>query len=170
MKLIFEIIDSESSFKGKNKGIPIGNLTSQLFANLYLHELDMYAKHILKIKHYFRYVDDFLILSDDKSKLKRDKKKIIYFLRIKLNLELPYYKCSIFLVKDGVDFVGYKIFPEKVKVRKSNYKRLLKRLKRINKLSEKETLTNIQYISWYGYSKHADAYNLTNNLFSKNAL
>ena len=80
--LIFKIIDSYFyDAENKEKGIPIGNLTSQLFANIYLNELDQFIKHTLKVKHYFRYVDDFLIFSDSKQDLKIFKRKTRLFLK-----------------------------------------------------------------------------------------
>lgn len=174
-KTLFEIIDSDSSMFGVDKGIPIGNLTSQLFANIYLHGLDMYVKHELKIKPYFRYVDDFIILSDSKDNLKQTRKQITSFLKNELKLTVPYYKANIFLVKDGVDFIGYKIFPTKILVRKSNYKRLIRRLKYLNKLygtrtvskEQFEDMVKVQYSSWTGYAKHADAYRLTKKTFTE---
>ena len=74
LSIILKIIDSYSF--NNNKGIPIGNLTSQLFANIYLNELDQYVKHTLKVKYYYRYVDDFIILSNNKKQLKGYRRKI----------------------------------------------------------------------------------------------
>jgi retron-type reverse transcriptase len=164
LNLIFKIITSDHSDFGEHKGIPIGNLTSQLFSNIYLNELDQYIKQELKIKYYYRYVDDFIILSNSKKELHKYKQKIRYFLKKKLNLDLPKKKCNIFKIKDGVDFVGYKIFPNKILIRKRNLKRFL------NKIKSKNTNKNYNYTiySYLGYFKYANAYNLLLKLFKIN--
>lgn len=106
LRLIEEIINSghskkvfENLFDFRVKGIPIGNLTSQLFANIYLNELDQFVKHRLREKFYIRYMDDFLILSYDKKKLRQIKEEIRKFLREKLKLELHPKKANIFPVE-----------------------------------------------------------------------
>ena len=77
--------------------MPLGNLTSQFFANIYLNELDYFVKHELKAKYYIRYVDDFVILHESKEQLQVWKEKINAFLRIKLKLELHKDKSKIIL-------------------------------------------------------------------------
>jgi len=88
-------------------GVTLGNYTSQWFANIYLNELDYYAKHELKVKHYIRFMDDFLLLSDSKAELHMWKHKIKQFLKEELKLELHPVKQQIFPTKTGIDFVGY---------------------------------------------------------------
>ena len=112
------IIDSNNSEYGENRDIPIGNLTSQLFANVYLNELDQFVKHDLKVKYYYRYVDDTLIFSESKQKLHFYKYKIREFLKT-LDLEIPTAKANIFKMEDCVDFVGYKVHPDFVRERQS---------------------------------------------------
>ncbi len=94
----------------ENKGLPIGNLTSQFFANVYLNKLDQYIKHELKIKHYVRYVDDFVMLSKSKEELLLLKTKIEKFIQEKLDLKL---KPTTILkpITSGINFVGYIIKP-----------------------------------------------------------
>jgi len=156
-----EIIDSNNSLSEKGKGIPIGNLTSQLFANIYLNELDQFVKHELKIKHYFRYVDDFLIFSESKQQLHIYKHKIKQFLKT-LYLEIPPAKTNIFKINDGVDFVGYKIHPEFIRLRKSNLRKFVKRMKRLNHLLAANAIAKARIEasiqSWLGHCSHADAY------------
>jgi len=117
---LFDRLPNEKTlFKvARGKGLPIGNLTSQFFANVYMNELDHFAKHKLKAKRYVRYVDDFLILDKDKSKLEFDKKMIEKFLQNNLLLKLHPLKQKIRPVGDGIDFVGYMIRPEYVLVRR----------------------------------------------------
>ena len=102
--LIKEIIYSN----GKDKGLPIGNYTSQMFANIYLNEVDQYIKHHLKCKYYFRYMDDSIILLRTKEEAKYVLQKIEVFLKERLELKLNS-KTQIFKSKQGVNFCGYKI-------------------------------------------------------------
>ena len=94
--------------KNKNKGIPLGNLTSQFFANIYLNELDYYIKHKLKIKFYIRYVDDFIILNSEKRKLSPLKTRVKQFVKDKLKLKLHSQKSRITRLSSGIDFLGFR--------------------------------------------------------------
>lgn len=118
-RLIEKIPPHKTLFKtSSDKGLPIGNLTSQFFANVYLNELDQFVKHFLKIKYYARYVDDFVILSQDKEKLFLWKKEIENFLSEKLKLELNPKMEKLKLISNGIDFLGYIIRPEYMLVRR----------------------------------------------------
>ncbi len=112
----------------QKKGIPIGNLTSQLFANIYLNELDYFAKHELRIKHYVRYVDDFIMFSDDKKVLHEVWEKIRGFLHGRLYLCLEKRKTQINKVSFGVDFTGYVARGSHVRVRTRNWRRFRAKL------------------------------------------
>lgn len=129
------IIDSYEDKSGK--GIPIGNLTSQLFANIYLHELDIYVTEQLKEPYYFRYMDDFLMLSNDVGHLKELRGKIKLFLGEKLYLSLHPKKVNIFRADRGLDFVGYCIKPDGIYMRKKTLRRYKKKHKKRIKLLEK---------------------------------
>lgn len=149
-------------------GIPIGNYTSQVFANIYLNELDQYVKHKLKIKQYFRYMDDAICLVKTKKEAKEKLEQIRLFLKNELQLELNS-KTQIFKSKQGVNFCGYKINEYRMKIRdrgKRNLKKKIKYLKyciRNNKMTSKEAQ---KYLTGHiGYIKIADVYNLTNKLF-----
>jgi len=100
------------------RGLPIGNLTSQFFANVYMNEFDQFVKHKLKAKYYVRYVDDFIILSKDMEELKQYRTEIDKFLTNKLKLTLHPKKQKIGLIQTGIDFVGYFIKPDYVLVRR----------------------------------------------------
>jgi len=102
----------------KGKGLPIGNLTSQFFANVYMNELDNFAKHQLKAKYYLRYVDDFLILSSDRKYLDFCRNQITDFTKEKLKLRVHPDKQFIKPISCGIDFVGYIVRPDYVLVRK----------------------------------------------------
>lgn len=100
------------------KGLPIGNLTSQFFANVYLHELDSYVKHVLKAKYYVRYVDDFILIDKDIAVLKEYERQITSFVLNKLKLIVHPKKVFIRPVGDGMDFVGYVVRPDYILIRK----------------------------------------------------
>lgn len=166
MQLIENIINSTDGIKG----IPIGNLTSQLFANLYLNELDYFIKHNLKIKYYIRYMDDWIILSPDKKYLWDILKQIKIFLQENLFLELNN-KTSIFPISQGIDFLGYRIWPTHKLLRKNSKKRMKRKLK-IYQILYKENKINIDKIipslmSWLGHASHCNSYNLRKKILGK---
>ncbi|MBP7152814.1 MAG: RNA-directed DNA polymerase [Tissierellia bacterium] len=169
----------------KNRGLPIGNLTSQFFANVYLNEVDQYIKRTLKVKHYIRYVDDMILLSDDKNQLLKWRDEINGFLSEKLKLSLHPGKDRIGAVENGIDFLGYIVRPNYILSRRRVAGNLKKKLNLFNKgyyllsnnqkqislpLSSNPTdeeiarmLTTVN--SYYGHFKHADTYNLRKNLY-----
>lgn len=118
----------------KNKGLPIGSLTSQFFANIYLNELDQFVKHKLKIKYYIRYVDDFVILGEDTKTLMNYKKEIEIFLEQKLKLSLHPKKTIIQHKSKGINFLGYIVKEKYLLVRKRTVKSFKKRLYFFNHL------------------------------------
>ena len=111
-------------------GMPIGNLTSQLFANIYLNELDQFCKHKLKIHYYIRYMDDIIVLGQGKDTLRRWKAEIHRFLQEELSLDLNS-KTSIRPMRQGVEFVGVRIWPTHMKLRKSTVGRLKREVRKI---------------------------------------
>lgn len=124
--LIEGIIDSN----GGERGLPIGNLTSQLFANVYLNELDHLIKEEMKVKFYVRYMDDFVILHNDKRQLHQWKTEIEDFLKYKLRLDLNS-KTSIFPVSRGVDFIGYRTWATHKLLRKRSIIGMRRKLRRL---------------------------------------
>lgn len=170
IRLIAEILNS-SYEKGPGTGIPIGNLTSQLFANIYLNELDQFIKHKLRIRHYLRYMDDFLFLDDDKKELHKIKKQVQEFLEDRLKLELHPKKADIFPVGKGIDFLGYQVFKNYRLLRKSTVKRFVKRMRIYQKMLAKKLLSekkfNDSLQSWATYAKFADSYKLRKTLSDK---
>ena len=173
MWLLKIVIDSSSS-KGKeegSKGIPIGNLTSQLFANVYLNELDYFVRHALRIKYYFRYMDDFVILHESQERLYEIKGEIKKFLKTSLKLEVHPKKQSVCPVSDGIDFLGYRIFYSHRLVRKSNIKRFVKRMKTLGKMYQLGLVPfdkiRASINSWLGYVSHADSFGLRKMLLGE---
>lgn len=156
LELCFEIIDSWCP------GLPIGNLTSQLWANVYLHELDLFAKHELRARHYLRYMDDFCILHPDKAVLNRMLAKTSDFLEAELCLDLNQ-KTQIFPIGPrAVDFLGYRIWPTHRKLRKRSIVRVRRRMKKLKQLyaSGLVDLSKVKrhISSWLGHAQHADSY------------
>jgi RNA-directed DNA polymerase len=164
--LIEEILNS--SQEKPDTGIPIGNLTSQLFANIYLNELDIFAKHRLKSKYYLRYMDDFIILTPGKNRLYRNRGRIRKFLQKELKLESNPKKGNIFLINKGVDFLGYRIFRNYKLLRKITVARFAKRVKfyqrGLNKNVEIKEKFNAFLQSWLAYACFANSWKLRNNL------
>ncbi len=159
----------EIIFSDKNEtGIAIGNYTSQIFANIYLNELDQYIKHKLKVKYYYRYMDDSIILIKTKEEAKNILNKIIIFLKDELYLELNK-KTQIFKNKQGVNFCGYKINEYRIKIRDKGKKKLKKKIKTLkNKVKNGEISSKDaqKYICGHlGYIKYANIYNLCSKLF-----
>lgn len=140
-------------------GIPVGNLTSQLFANIYLNKLDQYIKHTLGVDKFERYMDDFIILSPDKEQLRYWLADIERFLRDELKLELNP-KTTILAAKNGIDFVGYKHRATHRKVRPDSIKRIKRTIKEYEsgKITKEQLQKSIK--SWTGHAGHADSYNL----------
>ena len=149
-------------------GMPIGNLTSQMFANLYLNVLDHYCKHTLRAKKYIRYMDDVIILDNDKHKLRHYQEQISNFIETHLKLELNNKTC-ISTCKSGIDFCGYRVFPNYVKLRKKTYTKMMRRIRQMvylysqGKISEFEVQQTMG--SYYGFLKHCDSYNIRTRLF-----
>src|SRR5699024_758160 len=106
-------------------GMPIGNLSSQLFANIVLNELDQHAKHKMKVRYYIRYMDDAILLAQDKKTLHRWKEEIQAFLRDRLKLELNR-KTAIRPVRMGIEFVGVRVWSTHILLRKSTTRRLMR--------------------------------------------
>ena len=148
--------------------MPLGNLTSQFFANVYLNELDQFIKHKLKAKYYIRYVDDFVILHSSKKQLLIWKQEVNQFLKNSLNLELHPDKSNIIPLTKPVNFVGFRVFYHYKLLKKFNRKNIQKKLKRFhtsfleNKISY-DKIYEIMYGS-FAYLEHANTHNLRNKL------
>lgn len=154
--LIGRIIDS---FQTTNEeiGLPLGNLTSQLFANIYLNELDQYVKHVLKAKYYIRYADDFVIMSTDRRYLEYILPCIGEFLNNNLRLVLHPDKVFISTIASGVDFLGWVHFPDHRVLRTTTKRRMLANLK---KQKENEAMI----ASYLGLLRHGNSWKLQNTL------
>ena len=154
--------------KRKEKGIPIGNLTSQLFANLYYNEVDQFIKHNLKVRYYFRYMDDSIILMQNKEDLKKVYSAIKNFIADNLKLEFNK-KTNIFKSKQGVNFCGYYIRENRIKLRQKGKKKLKRKVKVLqNKIRNGEISSErakVYLCGHFGYVKYANADSLIEKLF-----
>ena len=155
----------------KPTGLPIGNLTSQFFANLYLNELDYFVKFQLRQRYYIRYMDDFLIFSDDKKALVGIKAKIKDFLKNRLALQMHEGKSQIYATEKGVKFLGFRIYRDYRRLASDNVRRFRKRLKRFarffenDRMDEKEICDSVR--CWVAHAKYADTKKLRLNIWSR---
>lgn len=150
-----------------DKGIPIGNLTSQLFANIYLNECDQYCKHKLKIHHYIRYMDDIIILGNDKEQLGNMKMEIEYLLNNKFMLTLNR-KCCIDKVSSGITFLGYRIWHNFKKLKNQSARRIMRYTKHLCIELDNKEITMDQFkrvmASYNGILMNCNADGLRNKL------
>ena len=155
------------NFDNTTNGMPLGNMTSQFFANVYLNELDYFIKHKLKAKYYIRYVDDFVILHENKNVLETYKEKITRYLK-NLRLELHQDKSKIFSLYRGVDLLGFRCFYYYKLLRKRNIKQFNKRLIDLKNKYDLELITYEQIIlsieGWFAYAIWADTYKLRKDI------
>ena len=151
------------------KGIPIGNYTSQFFANIYLDKLDHLIKDKLRVKYYVRYMDDFVLSLNNKEEAKQILKEITEFLEKKLDLELNK-KTRYYPNKLGIDFCGYKIYDTHIKIRKRSIVKIKRKIKVWNNLYAQDKLDFHNFLlcfnSFKGHIKHGNCYNLYNKLVS----
>lgn len=160
-KLLLELLDEIIDSVEGNKGVPIGNYLSQYFANFYLTYFDHWLKEEKKCKYVFRYMDDIVILSSDKDFLHILKREIDIYLKEKLDLKIKE-NWQVFPVdKRGIDFVGYRTFRRYKLLRKSTYKRMKEKCRKMNKkrnLSFSEFCTVNSYKGWL---KWCNSHNLS---------
>ena len=154
LKLIYTVID------GCEKGLPLGNYTSQWFANFMLTELDHYIKEQLHAKYYMRYMDDIVIFGGNKKELHKMHRAIEQFLRDKLHLRIKENWQVFRLEYKGrgrpLDFMGWQFYREKTILRKSIYVRIMRKARRVGKHT---TIKGAQgMISYMGYIQHTDTY------------
>lgn len=164
LTLLNGIIRSHNALEGKS--IPIGNLTSQLFANVYLNELDYYMKQHLKIKLYIRYVDDFIVLNDDKKALRDLKGEVEAFLKRKLRLALNR-KSGIAPVDRGVDFLGYRTWADYKVIRKRSIRNIRRAIRKLKKDGQEAGEIKKTLASWLGYCSHADTWGLRKKIMGE---
>mgnify|MGYP001596300697 CR=1 FL=1 len=150
--LLNQVIDSH------HPGLPLGNLTSQLFANVYLHELDRFVKQKLMIKNYIRYTDDFVFIFDDRANYGRLLSEISQFLQDRLKLQLHPDKVFLKTLVSGVDFLGWVHFPTHRVLRTSTRRRAEKRIW--------QSVDEAPLQSYLGLLKHGDGFKISQQLLN----
>ena len=148
---------------GGGKNLPIGNLTSQWMANVYLNQMDHFIKEVLQCHAYIRYCDDFLIFDDDKSKLHNAKKKIEFF--ISNSLALMFSKSVVFPVKSGVQFVGYRHFKKFILLRKYSAKKIFKRIFNMIIHNDISKTVVCQLAAFHGWIRWSCCFNLKMSVY-----
>ncbi len=153
----------------RQRGLPIGNLTSQFFANVYLNCLDHFVKDKLKVRKYLRYVDDFALFSDDREFLADARYAIEEYLR-ELRLKIHPIKSQLFETKYGANFLGFRILPDCIRVRTENLRRARRRIKNMQsnyiqgKIELEKVSQSIQ--SWFAHLEHGDTWQLRQQIFT----
>jgi hypothetical protein len=170
-QLLIKIIESFEICRSNlfdRRGIPIGNLTSQIFANIYMNEFDQFMKHDLKVKNYARYTDDFVIVSGNREYLESLLSPIKDFLKLRLHLDLHPNKVTLRKHIQGIDFLGYVILPYHIRLRTKTKRKIPKKIRQsvnfykggyISEVSMKSSLA-----SYLGVLSHADTFEMSKNV------
>lgn len=161
--LVKKILDNHLS-PIKNKGLPLGNHTSQFFANVYLNKLDYFVKHQLKARYYLRYVDDFVILHQSKEHLEKLKSEIDEFLNSKLKINLHPEKSKLIPLHQGINLLGFRVFYYHKLLRKANFRKMVSKLNSLQQEYQGDP-SDYQRVydfleGWIAYAKHANTYKL----------
>jgi retron-type reverse transcriptase len=153
----------------RRHGLPIGNLTSQFFANVYLNGFDHFVKKQLRVKKYVRYVDDFALFSDDKSLLAQARREIENRLA-DLRLRIHPIKSQLFETRHGASFLGFRVFADRLRVKGANLRRARRRLRRLQQSygkSEIDLAAVTQSVrSWIAHLAHGDTWQLRQQIFT----
>ncbi len=152
-------------------GMPIGNLTSQLFANIYMNEFDQFVKQTLGVKYYARYTDDFVVIAESEDYLINLLEPVRAFLTKELSLELHPNKVSIRKYRQGADFLGYVILPYRKQLRTKTKQRVIKKIdQRLSEYKDKSITTydlSQSLASYHGVLQHADTHKLKKKIQSR---
>jgi retron-type reverse transcriptase len=170
LNLLDQILDSSPD----EKGLPLGNITSHLFANIYLNELDRYCKRKMGLKYYVRYMDDIVIIVKDREEARCTLYAIKRFVENELKLKLNNKKSKIFPIDQGVNMVGFKIQRTHKLLRNDCKKKIKRKVKKLPALLNSEQLTDkkVEQMlnSWLGHARHGSSYNFIQKICSANWL
>lgn len=163
--------DGDNLFAAERpRGLPIGNLTSQFWANVYLNELDQFVKHQLHCTAYIRYVDDFLLFADDKVTLHHWRDEIIDFLQ-SLRLTIHENRAQPKPVTQGIPFLGFTVYPTYRRLKRSKGIAYRRHLNSLYKQYQAGEITREQgkasVMAWLGHVQHGDTYKLQRTMFRK---
>ena len=154
----------------RRKGLPIGNLTSQFFANVYLSGFDHFVKEQLKVRKYLRYVDDWALFSDDHQFL-ADARPVIEEYLATLRLKIHPIKSQLFETQQGASFVGFRVLPHRIRVRNDNLRRARRRFRQLQEeyakghVTIKELIQRLQ--AWEAHLKYGNTDRLRRDVFSQ---
>lgn len=152
------------------RGLPIGNQTSQFWANVYLNPLDQFVKHTLRCKGYVRYVDDFLLFADDKVTLHRWRTELYDYLST-LRLTLHERRAQPSPAGQGIPFLGFTVFPDHRRLKRSKgiaYRRHLRTLwRRYQAGAISREVGHASVMAWLGHIRHGDTRGLRERMFRK---
>jgi RNA-directed DNA polymerase len=159
-----------SGYPNATRGIPIGNLCSQVFANWYMNELDQFVKHQLKMKHYIRYMDDFVLFGNNKSEMQQAERHIHDFVSQQLKLQL-HASGGAARSAHGLTFLGFRIFTTHTTIKSASVNRFRKKLKHFLKPTELSPVAHFFDVfkrtqAWNAHALHADSFALRSNLFN----
>ncbi len=169
-EILFLIKNILKNYSPKEEGVgmPLGNLTSQFFANIYLNELDQFVKHALRVKYYIRYVDDFVILHNDKNQLCFYKDKINEFLKNKLFIELSLNKSKIKPLNRGIEFLGFRNFYYHKLLRERNIRKIYRKISNLKNNYDHDVIDYDRvcevFQGWNAYAKNANTYKLRHKI------
>ena len=167
LRILDMIVDS--SPEGE-RGLPLGNVTSQDFANIYLNEVDQFCKRYLGLKWYVRYMDDICIIVKDRETARNVLAKIRTYVKDHLDLELNE-KTHIYPLAQGINTLGFRIHTTHLEVRNSSKAAMKRRIKKIDEKVQSGRLTKKQaqqaVNAWLGHARHSNSYNLAKKIFEK---
>lgn len=168
--LLCHIVDSSEQIS--EVGLPLGNTLSQIEANIYMNEVDQYAKRTLGLKYYIRYADDIVIITKDKSKAKETLNQMKNFIAENNKLSSNNKKTKIFPINQGVNAIGFKMHPTHKLLRDDSKKKIKRKAKKIRQLlilnKMKPEKAEQIFNSWMGHASHANSYNFISKLLSSN--
>lgn len=153
----------------RRRGLPIGNLTSQFFANVYLNRFDHFIKEDIHASKYVRYVDDFAVFSDNRDWLQSVRQRIETYL-IGLRLTIHPVKSQCFSTAHGANFLGFRVFRDRIQVRRENLRRAKRRLRRMQhaystgQIGQENVTRSIR--SWIAHLEHGDTWRLREQIFT----
>ncbi len=154
-----------------DKGLAVGSLLNQMLANVNQNEVDHFAKRQLRIHYYVRYMDDIVMISNDKAQLHEWRAQIEAFMKERLKLDLNPKKCFIRPISQGVDFCQYRIFPDHIKLKKATALRMRRNLRRIQRLYAEGKIDLDRALatvnSYLGLLSHCDSYQLRRTIFGE---
>ncbi|MCP5005901.1 MAG: RNA-dependent DNA polymerase [Planctomycetes bacterium] len=169
LRLVDIFIDHPVPWTEPGRGIPIGNLTSQHFANFYLSGLDHYIKEQLRIEAYIRYMDDSVLFADEKETLWDAKKRIDVYISNELNLKLKEKSVIVAPVSQGLSFLGFRVFPGVIRIQRRGWRRFRRKVQRRNEDLANGTIDveewNDSMQSMIGHLRNAATRNLRDAFF-----